>query len=73
MQPDRRDELARIEASGGRVVFANGPRVQGILAMSRAIGNISRLENPFSDNERSCFSYANKSLQCSCEILLIST
>ncbi|OIT31616.1 putative protein phosphatase 2c 75 [Nicotiana attenuata] len=38
-KPDRRDERARIEASGGLVVFANGARVQGILAMSRAIGD----------------------------------
>ena len=40
LQPDRSDELARIEAAGGRVIFVNGARVAGILAMSRAIGNI---------------------------------
>jgi len=39
-QPDRADELARIEAAGGRVIFMNGARVQGILAMSRAIGKV---------------------------------
>lgn len=38
MQPNRPDERARIEAAGGRVVFNNGYRVRGILAMSRALG-----------------------------------
>ncbi|XP_022945032.1 probable protein phosphatase 2C 75 isoform X1 [Cucurbita moschata] len=36
-KPDRIDELARIEAAGGQVIFINGARVKGILAMSRAI------------------------------------
>jgi len=34
--PNRPDELARIEAAGGRVVYINGHRVRGILAMLRA-------------------------------------
>ncbi|TVU01877.1 hypothetical protein EJB05_18741 [Eragrostis curvula] len=37
--PDRPDELARIEAAGGRVIYWDGARVLGVLAMSRAIGD----------------------------------
>ena len=38
VQPDREDEKRRIESVGGRVIFWNGYRVLGVLAMSRAIG-----------------------------------
>ncbi|XP_042467014.1 probable protein phosphatase 2C 30 [Zingiber officinale] len=38
-KPDREDELLRIEAAGGRVIYWDGARVFGVLAMSRAIGD----------------------------------
>ncbi|KAG9144458.1 hypothetical protein Leryth_014499 [Lithospermum erythrorhizon] len=38
-KPDRPDELNRIQAAGGRVIYWDGARVQGMLAMSRAIGD----------------------------------
>ncbi|KAL2527414.1 putative protein phosphatase 2C 24 [Abeliophyllum distichum] len=38
-KPDRSDELARIEASGGKVINWNGQRVLGVLATSRSIGD----------------------------------
>ncbi|URE01975.1 phosphatase 2C [Musa troglodytarum] len=38
-KPDREDELQRIEAIGGRVIYWDGARVLGVLAMSRAIGD----------------------------------
>ncbi|XP_074321403.1 protein phosphatase 2C 37-like [Silene latifolia] len=38
-KPDRPDELARIEATGGRVMYLDRARVQGVLAMSRVIGD----------------------------------
>ncbi|KAL8112233.1 hypothetical protein AgCh_019795 [Apium graveolens] len=38
-KPDRPDELSRIQAAGGRVIYWDGARVLGVLAMSRAIGD----------------------------------
>jgi len=40
LQPEREDEMARVEAAGGRVIYWNGYRVLGVLAMSRAIGTL---------------------------------
>ncbi|KAL1552683.1 protein-serine/threonine phosphatase [Salvia divinorum] len=39
-KPGRADEKARIQASGGQVVNTDTERVDGILAMSRAIGDV---------------------------------
>ncbi|OQU87413.1 hypothetical protein SORBI_3003G275501, partial [Sorghum bicolor] len=44
-KPDRQDERARIEAAGGHVVNWHGHRVEGVLAMSRSIGD--RYIKPF--------------------------
>jgi len=43
VQPDREDELLRIEGEGGKVINWNGARVFGVLAMSRAIGILTYL------------------------------
>ncbi|KAF8380071.1 hypothetical protein HHK36_027541 [Tetracentron sinense] len=38
-QPDRPDEMERVEAAGGRVINWDGYRVLGVLATSRSIGD----------------------------------
>ncbi|PAN29383.1 hypothetical protein PAHAL_5G222400 [Panicum hallii] len=38
-KPDRPDELERIESAGGQIIYWQGPRVLGVLAMSRSIGD----------------------------------
>ena len=39
-KPNRPDERARVQAAGGRVIFAGCWRVQGDLAVSRAFGDV---------------------------------
>ncbi|KAM3331421.1 hypothetical protein ACQJBY_027419 [Aegilops geniculata] len=38
-QPDRPDEMERVEAAGGKVINWNGYRILGVLATSRSIGD----------------------------------
>nr|POF10603.1 putative protein phosphatase 2c 8 [Quercus suber] len=38
-EPDRADEMERVEAAGGRILNWNGSRVLGVLATSRSIGD----------------------------------
>lgn len=38
VQPNRPDELKRVEAAGGRVINWNGHRILGVLSTSRSIG-----------------------------------
>lgn len=49
VQPDRQDELLRIEGEGGKVINWNGARVFGVLAMSRAIGTLIFFSSPVYD------------------------
>lgn len=53
-KPEREDELNRIEAAGGRVIFWNGYRVGGFLAMSRAIGDRFLKRYVISEPEVTC-------------------
>ena len=39
LPPDREDEARRINQAGGQILNWNGPRVMGILNMTRAIGD----------------------------------
>lgn len=39
--PDRDDERKRVEAAGGYVEWLGVPRVNGEIAVSRAIGDVS--------------------------------
>ena len=60
-QPDREDERRRIEGCGGRIIFSDGARVEGILAMSRAIGISYSILHFISDYSRTlaCFGIMN--------------
>ncbi|KAH9315248.1 hypothetical protein KI387_023875 [Taxus chinensis] len=53
-KPEREDEMGRIEAAGGRVIFWNGYRVGGFLAMSRALGDRFLKRYVISEPEVTC-------------------
>eukprot|EP00252_Welwitschia_mirabilis_P003314 TRINITY_DN133_c0_g2_i2.p2 TRINITY_DN133_c0_g2~~TRINITY_DN133_c0_g2_i2.p2 ORF type:complete len:222 (+),score=43.33 TRINITY_DN133_c0_g2_i2:2479-3144(+) len=53
-KPNRDDEYNRIEAAGGRVIYWNGHRVGGFLAMSRAIGDRFLKRYVISEPEVTC-------------------
>lgn len=53
-KPERADEMLRIEAAGGRVIYWNGYRVGGFLAMSRAIGDRFLKQYVISEPEVTC-------------------
>nr|CAB3473772.1 unnamed protein product [Digitaria exilis] len=38
-KPERPDERVRIESAGGQIIYWQGPRVLGVLAVSRSIGD----------------------------------
>ena len=40
-KPDREDEVLRITQAGGHILHWNGPRVMGVLNMTRSIGDLS--------------------------------
>ncbi|GAX82159.1 hypothetical protein CEUSTIGMA_g9587.t1 [Chlamydomonas eustigma] len=50
-KPDREDEAERVKKAGGQVLYWNGHRVMGILAMSRAIGDHNLRPYVISDPE----------------------
>uniref|UniRef100_A0A5K0WAP3 PPM-type phosphatase domain-containing protein n=1 Tax=Nymphaea colorata TaxID=210225 RepID=A0A5K0WAP3_9MAGN len=41
MQPERPDEMERVEAAGGKIINCDGYRVLGVLATSRSIGTLA--------------------------------
>jgi serine/threonine protein phosphatase PrpC len=53
-QPSRADEKKRIEDLGGKVVFWGRWRVEGVLAVSRAIGDVNLKPYVICDPECTC-------------------
>lgn len=67
-KPERADEMLRIEAAGGRVIYWNGYRVGGFLAMSRAIGDRFLKQYVISEPEVTCTERTNED-----ECLILAT
>ncbi|KAJ7282166.1 hypothetical protein O6H91_14G043700 [Diphasiastrum complanatum] len=67
-KPDREDEMARVEAAGGRVIFWDGYRILGVLAMSRAIGDRYLKPSVIADPEVKCVQRAEDD-----EFLILAT
>lgn len=68
LQPDRPDELSRIEAAGGRVIYWEGARVLGVLAMSRAIGKQPSTIVPSLATVHGTASLVNRTINCFCVV-----
>ncbi|MCO5549255.1 hypothetical protein L7F22_002722 [Adiantum nelumboides] len=58
-KPERDEETSRIEAAGGRVIYWDGYRVAGLLALSRALGDRYLKQYVISEPDVLCVPWTN--------------